>query len=259
MLSTDHQPGSPSWLDLGSRDIPATAAFYGEVFGWSFSSAGPEAGGYGFLQQDGRTVAALGGLDEGAAPAWTVYFQTPDADAVVKAAEQAGGTVRVPAFDVMDAGRMACLTDPTGAEFAVWQPARVKGLDAVTVTGSLCWAELHTGDRAAATAFYRTLFGWRSQEVEVPGMTYLTLSTAEGDQQEASFGGVASLEDGHGRSHWLPYFEVADVDGVVTRTTAGGGSVVMAATDAPGIGRMAWLADPAGARFAVISSAQSQS
>jgi uncharacterized protein len=37
-----------------------------------------------------------------------------------KAVEQDGGTVRVEAFDVMDAGRMACLTDPVGAEFSVW-------------------------------------------------------------------------------------------------------------------------------------------
>ncbi|WP_371496420.1 VOC family protein [Kitasatospora sp. NBC_00374] len=259
MLSTDHTPGAPNWLDLGSPDIEAAAAFYGAVFGWSFQLAGPEAGGYGFLQQDGRTVAAIGSLTEGATSAWTVYFHAPDADAAVKATEQAGGTVRVPAFDVMDAGRMACLTDPAGAEFAVWQPAAVLGLDAVTVPGSLCWAELHSGDPAAALAFYRTLFGWRDEEVEVPGMTYTVLSAAEGDQREASFGGIAPLQDDHQPPHWLPYVEVADVDAVVERTQGTGGSVVMPATDAPGIGRMAWLADPFGARFAAITSVPPQS
>ncbi|MEU2514265.1 VOC family protein, partial [Streptomyces syringium] len=58
MLTTDFVTGAPNWLDLGSPDTAATAEFYGSVFGWDFRAAGPEAGGYGFFQKDGRTVAA---------------------------------------------------------------------------------------------------------------------------------------------------------------------------------------------------------
>ncbi len=170
MLSTHFVTGAPSWLDLGSTDTAGAADFYGAVFGWSFDSAGPEAGGYGFFQKDGKTVAAVGPLtEEGASPAWTVYFQTPDSDATAKAVEQAGGTVRVEPFDVMDAGRMSCFTDPGGAEFSVWQPAGVKGLEKTSEPDTLCWVELHVGDTSAALTFYRALFGWRSQEMEVPG------------------------------------------------------------------------------------------
>lgn len=256
MLSTDFVTGSPNWLDLGSPDTSAAAAFYGSVFGWDFLSAGPEAGGYGFFQQDGKTVAALGPLTEpGASSAWTVHFQTPDADATVKAAEQGGGTVRVEAFDVMDAGRMACLTDPGGAEFAVWQPAGVKGLERVSENNTLCWAELHIGDPAAALRFYGSLFGWRSQEMEAPGMTYTVLSTAEGDQQEATFGGVAPLQSPSEQSRWIPYFAVADADEMVVRAQGNGGSVVMPAADIPDVGRIAWLADRFGATFAVLKPA----
>ncbi len=256
MLSTDFVTGSPNWLDLGSPDISAAATFYGQVFGWDFRSAGPDAGGYGFFQQDGRTVAALGPLtEEGAGSAWTVYFRTSDADATVRAAEQGGGTARVEPLDVMDAGRMACLTDPGGAEFAVWQPAAVKGLEKVSDDNSLCWAELHIGDPAAALGFYGSLFGWRSQELEAPGMTYTVLSTAEGDQQETSFGGVAPLQSETGEARWIPYFAVEDVDETVTRCRASGGSVVMPAADVPDVGRIAWLADPFGATFAVLKPA----
>jgi uncharacterized protein len=35
---------------------------------------------------------------------------------------------------------------------------------------------------------------------------------------------------------------------------ASGGAVTMPAQDVPQVGRMAWLADPAGAAFAVITS-----
>ncbi|MEU5049458.1 VOC family protein [Streptomyces sp. NPDC021096] len=256
MLTTDFVTGAPCWLDLGSPNTEGAADFYGDVFGWEFRSAGEEAGGYGFFQVDGKNVAALGPLtEEGASSAWTVYFRTPDADATAKSAEQGGGTVRVAPFDAMEAGRMGCLTDPDGAEFAVWQPAAVQGLEKVTDQGSLCWAELHTGDPTAAKAFYRGLFGWRSEDVKVPGMTYTVLSTAAGeDQQKASFGGVVPLHEPAEKPHWLPYFEVPDVDQVVARTQGNGGSVLMPAADAPDIGRMAWLADPYGAPFAVIKS-----
>ncbi|MGW0562267.1 VOC family protein [Streptomyces sp. NPDC003016] len=256
MPSTDFVTGSPTWLDLGSPDTSAAATFYGQVFGWELRSGGPDAGGYGFFQQDGKTVAALGPLtEEGAGSTWTVYFRTPDTDATVRAAEQGGGTVRVEPFDVMDAGRTACLTDPGGAEFAVWQPAAVKGLEKVSGDNSLCWAELHTGDPAAALGFYGSLFGWRSQEMEAPGMTYTVLSTAGGDQQEASFGGVAPLQSESGEARWIPYFAVEDVDETVTRSRASGGSVVMPAADVPDVGRIAWLADPFGATFAVLKPA----
>jgi predicted enzyme related to lactoylglutathione lyase len=53
---------------------------------------------------------------------------------------------------------------------------------------------------------------------------------------------------------WLAYFEVADCDAVVAKTAEHGGSVVMPAQDVPEVGRMAWLGDPAGAAFSVITS-----
>src|ERR1044072_6169897 len=92
MLTTDFVPGAPNWLDLGAPDTEAARAFYGGLLGWSFESAGPEAGGYGFFTHGRKTVAALGPLtDAGARSAWTPYFQTPDADATARSVEQAGG------------------------------------------------------------------------------------------------------------------------------------------------------------------------
>ncbi|MFB6840179.1 VOC family protein [Streptomyces sp. NPDC056361] len=254
MLGTQFTQGSPSWIDLGSPDTGAAAAFYGSVFGWDFESAGPDAGGYGFFRQDGMTVGALGPLtEEGAHSAWTVYFQTPDADGTAKAAEDAGGTVRVPAFDVMEAGRMACLTDPGGAEFAVWQPAAVRGLERTSSANTLVWAELHVADPESVLGFYRTLFGWRWAEMEAPGMTYRVISTADGDLEDASFGGAAELQGP--TPHWVPYFAVEDADAIARSAQGNGGSVLMPAADIPDVGRIAWLADPFGATFAVLKPA----
>ncbi|MFJ8430012.1 VOC family protein [Kitasatospora sp. NPDC094019] len=253
MITTDYPVGSPCWIDLGSPDPAAAAAFYGAVFGWTFRSAGPEAGGYGFLQLDGRTVAAVGPLTEdGAHSAWTTYFRTSDAEAAAGAVERAGGTVRVPAFDVMDAGRMAQLTDPQGAEFAVWQPGAVTGLDAVSEDGALIWVELHTGSVDAGFGFYRAVFGWREEDFPAPGMTYKVLSPAGGDLRATSFGGLAPVLAESQPPSWTPYFGSSDVDAVVARATAAGATVLMGPEDLPDVGRIAWLADPFGAPFALI-------
>ncbi|MFE9253809.1 VOC family protein [Streptomyces sp. NPDC006879] len=260
MLGTDFVTGSPNWIDLGSPDPQRAADFYKVVFGWDFQEMGPDAEGYGLLKQDGRTTGAIGKLtEEGATSAWTVYFHTPDADATTVATSEHGGTVRVQPFDVMDAGRMACLTDPGGAEFAVWQPASMKGLEVASEDNTLLWAELHVRDTARALAFYRELFGWRSEEMPVPGMTYTVLSTAEGDQQQASFGGIAPITSGPLQEEmdprWIPYFAVAETDASVALAEAAGGEVLVPATDLADVGRMAWLADPFGAPFAVLKPA----
>ncbi|KJS54474.1 VOC family protein [Streptomyces rubellomurinus] len=252
MLTTDFPTGSPCWIDLGTPNIPATAEFYGKVFGWTFQEV-PEAGGYGFLQLNGKTVGALGNLDAGAHSAWTTYFLTTDAEATVKAVEQAGGTVRVPPMDVMQEGRFAALTDPQGAEFAIWQAGGTKGLDVASVDDALCWAELHTPDPEAAFPFYKGLFGWRMELFEPsPGMSYRVISTADGDQQATSFGGIAPTMQEEQRAAWTPYFASADVDATVAKATAAGGSVMMPASDVENVGRIAWLADPHGAPFALI-------
>jgi hypothetical protein len=68
-------------------------------------------------------------------PNWNVYFQTSDADALVKAVQQCGGSVVVRPMDVLGQGRMTVVLDPAGAAFAGWEPGRNKGLDRVSEPG----------------------------------------------------------------------------------------------------------------------------
>ncbi|MFG3230052.1 VOC family protein [Kitasatospora sp. NPDC048194] len=258
MLNTAFRPGSPVWLDLSSPDTDASVDFYAALFGWTFDSAGPEAGGYGFFQLEGRTVAALGPLaDEDSGPGWTLYFATADADRTTELVEQAGGRVRFPPFDVFTAGRMAGYTDPTGADFAVWQPHDTRGLDLVNDEGSLCWAECYSVDAERAKAFYRTVFGWQEQDVPFGESTYTVLTPAGGGSED-SHGGIMQLAPentarGTG-SHWLPYFEVPNVDASLAIADRLGAKVRIPATDVHGVGRLAQLIDPQDAAFAVITS-----
>lgn len=261
MLTTDYVPGAPIWVDLGTPDVDAAAAFYGDLFGWEFQSAGPDAGGYGMFTLDGKVVAAVGPLtEEGVPSSWTVYFHTADADATVKAVEQAGGTVRFGPMDVFTQGRMAAFTDPTGAAFAVWQPGENKGLDAVTDPNTLCWTELYTTDPERSNAFYRSVFGWEADDVPMKDFTY-TVVRPTGTGEGASQGGIMGMNEemlsAGVPSNWQPYFEVTDCDAVVAKALEKGATSPMPGEDVEGVGRIAVLIDPFGAVFALLASTSS--
>jgi len=259
MLTTDFTVGSPSWIDLGSPDTDAAAAFYTNLLGWDFVSAGPDAGGYGFFAHDGKRVAGIGPLtEEGASPAWTVYFYTHSADETTKVIEGAGGTVRVPPMDVFTEGRFAAYTDPTGAQFAVWQPGDTKGVDVVNDPNTLAWTELYTSEADAAKRFYAEVFGWSTTDNDMGGgMVYTTVRAAaagEGGDQ----GGIMQISPEMAASgltsRWGIYFEVSDCDATAAKARELGGTVVMGPDTMPGVGRFAALVDPHGAPFSVIAS-----
>ncbi|MFI5668343.1 VOC family protein [Streptomyces sp. NPDC051704] len=259
MLTTDYKDGSPNWVDLGTPDLDGAAGFYTGLFGWDYRPGGAEAGGYAMFQLDGRIAA--GGMavaPEEVRTAWTLYFQTSDAEATAAAVVRAGGTVAVEPRDVMGLGRMAIFADPAGVTFSVWQPGRIEGLGVVTDVGSLCWTELYTDDVPAAAAFYGSVFGWEIGEMPFEGGSY-TVVKAAGTPDRAAFGGLVPIgtdpvEDAE-RPYWTPYFEVGDCDVTAAAAEQSGGKVRLSPVSMEGVGRFAKLADPYGARFAVIASA----
>ncbi|GHH56237.1 VOC family protein [Lentzea cavernae] len=135
------------------------------------------------------------------------------------------------------------LTDPQGGEFGVWQgPA---GLEVVSAPGSLTWLELHSPAPSASAAFYRSLFSWEIEIVEgAPGQFLRPAGTGQG----RLFGSIVA----DAQAFWLPYFEVTDVD-----QAAASAPVLLAPHDLDGVGRIAVLVDPFGARFGVMRSVTS--
>ncbi|MCF6522643.1 VOC family protein [Streptomyces sp. JJ36] len=259
MITTDFALGSPCWIDLGVPDSATAKSFYGAVLGWTFQPFGSGEEEFGSFQVDGKTVAALGPLtEEGARSAWMIYFRTADAEAAARAVREAGGTVRVEPFDIDDYGRMAQFSDPQGGQFAVWQPGKSPGLEAVDEPGSLMWVELYTTDAAAAKGFYGGLLGWDFQDMPMPGDggTYTLLGPA-GAGQERQHGGLmempaADLTPTGGRPYWHPVFHTTDADAALAKVTEHGGSVQMGPADMEGVGRLAVCTDPFGADFVLL-------
>jgi len=55
---------------------------------------------------------------------WMPYFQVTSVDTSASKAKELGGKVMVGPNEIPGTGRFAVLTDPQGAAFAVYQPAR---------------------------------------------------------------------------------------------------------------------------------------
>jgi predicted enzyme related to lactoylglutathione lyase len=111
--------------------------------------------------------------------------------------------------------------------------------------GSFCWAELATGDAAAAKQFYAEMFGWTAVDMPTPNGPY-TILKAEGDDVAALYTPPAGVP-----YHWGVYFSVTSADEAATKVTSLGGKVVAGPFDAMDAGRMAIAEDPQGATFSV--------
>lgn len=246
-----YPPGVPCWVDLATSDLDGAETFYGELLGWSVTDLGPDAGGYRMAFKDGKQVAGLSNvMSPDQPPAWSTYIGVEDAEAVVAAATDAGASVLLPPMDVMTAGRMAVLTDPTGAVFSLWQPGDHKGAQLANEVGSFSWNELNTRDTAAAEAFYTSLFGWTASTYEMGPFPYTEFKL--GDRSVAGMLPMPPMIPAEVPAHWRVYFSVADTDAAVAFVGEAGGQVFAGPMDIPQ-GRFAVLADPQGASFAVIA------
>jgi predicted enzyme related to lactoylglutathione lyase len=244
--------GVPCWVDLTVPDVDAAQAFYEQVLGWAVEDTGADFGGYRIASVRGAAVAGIGPLQGDAPPAWTLYLATDDADKAAAAVTGNGGTVLLPPGDVGPLGRMFIAADPSGAVFGVWQAGTHIGAALVNEPGGLSWEDLRSTEPAAAQEFYRGLFGYRMDPVPMAGDEYLTFALAG---EEFPLGGMGPMMGSPAGtpSHWLVYFGVDSTDTAVGAATAAGGAVLVPAFDSP-FGRMALLADPAGAAFTVIET-----
>ena len=255
---TAYSTGQPTWADVTVPDVAAAAEFYSQLFGWEAEQdPRPEAGGYTMLRRNGKAVAAASPPppgQEGMPPHWNVYLAADDVDSLAERVREAGGSVLMEPFDVLDAGRMTVASDPAGAFFGLWQAGGHAGSELRGEPGTMNWAEVQTRDRDAALPFYEQVFGYETETMPMgPGGGYVLLKV---DGEPAA--GLIEIEPEWGEipSNWSVVFEVESCDGAVGRTQELGGSVVFEPGDIEGIGRFAVLADPWGAVFQVIQPAR---
>ena len=107
-----------NYVELPSKNIEATKAFFTAVFGWSFVDYGPEYTAFsnegidgGFYQSD-LTVSTKTGSA-------LIVFYSETLEITRSKIENAGGRIIKPVFS-FPGGHRFHFCDPNGNEYAVW-------------------------------------------------------------------------------------------------------------------------------------------
>ena len=251
---TSYTQGTPNWVDLQTTDQGAAKDFYAGLFGWTYDDQPMGEGAvYSMAMLGSDPVAAIAPQSPelkaaGAPSMWNTYLAVDSVDDAAAKVEAAGGKVAMAPFDVMDAGRMAFVLDPSGAPVALWQANQHIGATLVNEPGAVTWNELISTDPDAA-AFYRTVAGLTTSTMDM-GTGEYTLFEAAGQM----VGGTTPPQMPGIPNHWHVYFGVADADATAAKATELGGSVLVPPFDTP-VGRLAVLGDPQGAVFSIIQQA----
>jgi uncharacterized protein len=119
--------------------------------------------------------------------------------------------------------------------------------------GVPCFVDTLTADLEAALTFYRGIFGWEfagpgPMPGDPPGEYYVA---RVGGDDVAAVGTVPTRSATAAASVWNTHVSVDSADETAARATAAGGTVLVEPFDAPPAGRMAVIADPAGAVLCV--------
>ena len=113
--------------------------------------------------------------------------------------------------------------------------------------GTFSWAELATTDATAAKKFYASLLGWACEDMRSgPDMIYTMCKV--GAEYASALYQMGDAMKGM-PPHWASYITVDDVDAVAKKVVEQGGKVLKEPFEVLDVGRMAVVADPAGATF----------
>jgi predicted enzyme related to lactoylglutathione lyase len=249
---TSYAQGTPNWVDLQTSDQAAAKAFYSGLFGWTYDDQPmPDGQLYSMAMLRGHMVAAIAPQPPemaaaGAPPMWNTYLAVDSADEATAKVEAAGGKVGMAPFDVMDAGRMSFVMDPSGAPVALWQANQHIGATLVNEPGTINWNELITDQDVFP--FYRDVVGLTTSTMDMGTGPYTTFQAGD-----AMVGGSMPPQAPGVPNHWHVYFGTDDADAAAAKAAEQGGTVVVPPFDTP-VGRMAVLSDPQGAVFSVIKA-----
>jgi len=251
-----NRAGRFAWYELLTTDMAAARDFYASVVGWTARDAATSRFGYSLFNAGEMQVAGLmelppEGRRMGATPRWVGYVNVDDLDATADRFMRLGGVVNVPPTET-NIGRIAIVTDPQKATLALGEHLeRGPGITEMGEHGHVGWHELLAIDAKAAFSFYSEVFGWQLANSKTNPMESYLLLSAGGHLMGGIFTKLPFLP----LPFWLYYFNVPDLGVAARRVVAGGGRILQGPNELPGVGWIAWCADPQGAMFALQAGA----
>jgi len=113
-------------VELNTTDVSKAKSFYGKLFDWELEdvSMGP-SGTYTMIKVgEGTGGGMLKHPMPGAPSTWLAYVLVDDIAAATQKAKSLGATVVKDVTEVMGAGWLSIIMDPTGAVLGLWKPKK---------------------------------------------------------------------------------------------------------------------------------------
>ena len=115
------------WHELNTWEPEVALAYYGRTLGWQFEPASlPDGAAYWIARKDGRPVGGIFELTEpdytGIPSHWMTYMSVTDIRRAEADTAKAGGEIMRPATRVPGLGKLAVVTDSTGAMIGLLEP-----------------------------------------------------------------------------------------------------------------------------------------
>ena len=107
-----------NYIEIPSKNIEVTKAFFSEAFGWSFVDYGPEYTAFSDEGIDGGFFKSELSISTNKGSALVVFYSNSLEQTQLKI-ENSGGSIIKPIFP-FPGGRRFHFTDPNGNEYAVW-------------------------------------------------------------------------------------------------------------------------------------------
>lgn len=235
------------WHELVTPAPAEGHQYYNALFHWK-TARSEHHPDYTMFATGGERIGGTVELKDGA-PRWVHYIGTPDLDATIEQATGLGATVIEGPVVISDDSRYAVLNDPQGAAFALYSTSQPYGEDRTPRRGEFSWMEIAATDANEALHFYCALFGWeRTAAHDMGPMGFYYLFGRNGRDIGGAFDKPADIP---GPPGWLGYIRAKDLDDVVAKARAGGGTLINGPMEVPGGDWIAQFVDPQGAMFAV--------
>ncbi len=121
------------WHELNTWEPEVALAFYSRTLGWEFEDAPlPDGSNYWIARKEGRPMGGIFGLSEpdyvGIPAHWMTYMAVSNMHQAERAAAFAGGQVTRPAAHIPGVGKLAVVTDSTGALIGFIEPDSLHAL-----------------------------------------------------------------------------------------------------------------------------------
>jgi predicted enzyme related to lactoylglutathione lyase len=110
-------------VELNTTDLNKAKSFYTKLFDWKLEDMpmGPES--YTMIKVgEGTGGGMMKQPVPGAPSSWLAYVEVSDIKAATEKARSLGATVMKDVTEVMGAGWLSIIIDPTGAALGLWKP-----------------------------------------------------------------------------------------------------------------------------------------